>query len=82
MNEENSELKADAAQTRHVHEAGAGVAGAVAGAAMGAIAGPPGMVAGAVLGGIVGAVAVGVVEREGEERDTVEINLEEDEIKD
>ena len=42
---------------RHAHEAEAGVAGAIGGAALGAMAGPPGAVAGAVIGGAVAVLA-------------------------
>jgi hypothetical protein len=47
---------AKASARRHRHEAEVGLAGAIAGAAMGAMAGPPGAAAGAVIGGLVGAL--------------------------
>jgi hypothetical protein len=51
-----------ASKVRHEHETEAGVAGALAGAALGGIAGPPGALAGAVLGGVFGAGAAAALE--------------------
>jgi hypothetical protein len=52
-----------ASKLRHEHEAEAGVAGALAGAAVGAIAGPPGALAGAIIGGAFGAGAAAALEQ-------------------
>lgn len=71
-------LDAMAAARRREHETEAGVAGALAGAAMGGIVGPPGAVAGAVIGGIVGAVAVGVVEKNADDRAALERELDDE----
>jgi hypothetical protein len=65
MKKSRRERKSNAAKAaglRHRHEAEAGAAGAVSGAALGAMAGPPGIIAGAVIGGIVGALASGAFE--------------------
>ncbi len=56
-----SKAQRDSAR-RHRHEAEAGAAAAIAGAAMGSMAGPPGTVAGAVIGGVVGVLASGAAE--------------------
>jgi hypothetical protein len=65
MNEkrQKKEGSTQASKLRHEHEAEAGVAGALAGAALGAIAGPPGALAGAVLGGVFAAGAAAAVEK-------------------
>lgn len=56
-----SKAERDSAR-RHRHEAEAGAAAAVVGAAMGAMAGPAGVAAGAVIGGVVGVLASGAAE--------------------
>jgi hypothetical protein len=59
----NKGSSTQASKVRHEHEAEAGVAGALAGAAIGAIAGPPGALVGAVVGGAFGAGAAAALEK-------------------
>ncbi len=65
--------EAKASTLRHEHEAEAGVAGALTGAAaLGGVAGPPGAVAGAVIGGVAAAVAAVLVEKNHADRAAID----------